>query len=203
MNRVSARAIVHITNTVVNDRTRVHTYYPFLWVWHRLDKARWEFSSVAMRTGRKRTSKLEVDHTIADAWWQRLVTQLTQQKQATFAGPEDEKARLAPGDFPSRYEAQCFVNHLGNCSLLDKSFNISKSDQPMWNFLKDVHEFKSGKLVRSEWEQALSLNSDLTSPNGVDFDVLVQAISARDSLIRAELNQFIAGTKVRVDVTDL
>src|SRR5580700_4111402 len=26
-----------------------------------------------MRTGRKRTSKLEVDHTVADAWWARSV----------------------------------------------------------------------------------------------------------------------------------
>jgi hypothetical protein len=202
MNRVSARAITHITNTVVSDRARVHTYYPFLWVWHRLEKARWECSSVPMRTGRKRTSKLEVDHIIADAWWQRLVARLVQEKQAAFSGPEDERARLAPGEFATRYEAQCFVNRLGNCSLLDKSFNISKSDQPMWNFLKEVHEFKSGKLVRSDWERALSLNSELTSPDGVDFDVLVQAISARDTLIRTELNDFVLGTEVRVDVTE-
>jgi Protein of unknown function DUF262 len=202
MNRVSARAITHITNTVVNDRARVHTYYPFLWVWHRLDKARWECSSVPMRTGRKRMSKLEVDHTIADAWWQRLVARLVQEKQAAFSGPEEEKVRLAPGEFSSRYEAQCFVNHLGNCSLLDKSFNISKSDQPMWNFLKEVHEFKSNKLVRADWEGALSLNNDLTSPDGVDFGVLVQAISVRDALIRTELSDFVAGTKIRVDVTE-
>jgi hypothetical protein len=49
-----------------------------------------------MRTGRKRTSKLEVDHTIADMWWQRLINNAIEAKLATFAGTEEEKLTLAP-----------------------------------------------------------------------------------------------------------
>ena len=35
------------------------------------------------------------------------------------------------------------INRLGNCSLFEKTFNISKSDKTLRTFLADVHEFKS------------------------------------------------------------
>jgi hypothetical protein len=46
MGRVSVKATEQINNTIVRDRRRVHVYYPLLWVWHRLDEARWRHSSV-------------------------------------------------------------------------------------------------------------------------------------------------------------
>jgi hypothetical protein len=200
MERISQRAISHITNTVVRDRQRVYVYYPFLWVWHRLNRERWECSSVPMRTGRKRTSKLEVDHTVADAWWQRLVNRLTKEKRDTFQGPEEEKSKLAPDGFATWYEASSFVNALGNCSLLEKSFNISKSDKPMWDLLRDVHEFKEKKFIRSDWETALALNSQLTEPDGATLEQLVACISTRDGLIRSELAEFVNGSRSRRDI---
>lgn len=130
------------------------------------------------------------------------MNKLVAAKQAGFEGPDEEKAKLAPDGFTSRYEASCFVNALGNCSLLDKSFNISKSDKPMWALLKDVHEFKQKRFVRTDWENALALNSQLTEPDGVPFDDLVKAISVRDAQIRSELTEFISGGKVRVDASD-
>src|SRR4051812_6162662 len=60
MDRVTIRASQHVDNLLVRDRRRVHQYYQLLWVWHRLDQDRWKYSSLPMRTGRKRTSKLEV-----------------------------------------------------------------------------------------------------------------------------------------------
>lgn len=200
MDRIAPRAKLHIENTVVRDRQRVYAYYPFLWVWHRLNTTRWEYSSVPMRTGRKRTSKLEVDHTVADAWWQRLVNRLTKEKRESFEGTEEEKLKLAPDGFATLYEASSFINALGNCSLLDKSFNISKSDKPMWDLLKEVHEFKQKRFSRVDWENALALNSQLTEPEGVALNDLVASISARDELIRSELAEFVNGTKVRQDV---
>ncbi len=199
MGRVSIKATEQINNTVVRDRRRVHVYYPLLWVWHRLDEARWKHSSVPMRTGRKRTSKLEVDHTVADAWWGRLVNQAIELKLATFVGTEEEKALVAPEDFESKVDAIAFINVLGNCSLLDKSFNISKSDEPMWNFLQEVHEFKEGKIKREEWEMALSLSETLTAPNASTLTDIKRALQTRDALIRKDLADFIAGSKHRMD----
>lgn len=200
MNRVSTKALDQINNMVVRDRNRVYAYYPLLWVWHRLDDARWKHSSVPMRTGRKRTGKLEVDYTVADAWWRRLINKEIETKLATFSGTDEEKVLVAPDGFESRDGAFTFINSLGNCSLLDKSFNISKSAEPMWKFLQKVREFKEGKIERDDWEEALSLSKTLTSPDGATLVDIKSAIEKRDALIREDLRDFISGNKHRVDV---
>ena len=199
MARVSTKATEQINNVLVRDRRRVHAYHPFLWVWHRLEDDRWKNSSIQMRAGRKRTSKLEVDHTVADAWWARLVEQQIKAKQATFVGTDEAKALIAPDDFESRYDAIAFINLLGNCSLLDKSFNISKSDESMRHFLQQVHEFKVGNVQMADWESALALTPTLTLPDGASFADIKKAIHTRDALIRKDLIEFIEGQKHRVD----
>lgn len=199
MERITLKATEQINNTVVRDRRRVGAYYPLLWVWHRLDVGRWKNSSVPMRTGRKRVTKLEVDHTVADAWWERLVGQEIEKKLTTFVGPDEDKSLVAPDGFESKFDALAFINLLGNCSLLEKTFNVSKSDKPMWNFLQEVHEFKEGKIQRHEWEVALSLPETLTAPNESNLADIKDAIQTRDALIRKDLTDFIAGRKHRVD----
>ena len=199
MTRLSTKATEQINTVLVRDRRRVHAYYPFLWVWHRLDVARWTNSSIQMRTGRKRTSKLEVDHTVADAWWVRLMDQQVKVKQANFTGTDAEKALIAPDSFESRDDAIAFINLLGNCSLLDKSFNISKSDESMRHFLQQVHEFKDGKVQMADWEMALALTPTLTLPDALAFADIKEAIQTRDALIRKDLIDFIAGQQHRVD----
>lgn len=197
--RVSIKAVEQINNALVRDRRRVHAYYPFLWVWHRLDSDRWKYSSIPMRTGRRRTGKLEVDHTVADAWWARLVEQQIQAKLVDFDGTEDEKAQIAPDDFESRHDAIAFINMLGNCSLLDKSFNISKSDEPMRHFLQEVHEFKDNKIQITDWETSLSLPFTMTAPEKATFLDIKKAIQDRDTLIRKDLIDFVNGKLCRVD----
>jgi hypothetical protein len=128
-----------------------------------------------------------------------LVNREIETKLSTFNGTDEEKARIAPDEFESRFEAYTFINLLGNCSLLDKSFNISKSDEPMWNFLQQVHEFKEGKIQRHEWEAALSLTETLTAPEGETLANIKEAVLTRDALIRENLTDFVAGTKHRVD----
>ena len=200
MARVSEKAIDQIRNVLVRDRRRVSTYRSYLWVWHRLEVDRWQYSSIPMREGRKRTSKLEVDHTVANTWWERLVAQLIQAKQTTFVGTEEEKKLIAPDEFESSSQAYEFINMLGNCSLLEKSFNISKNDRSMRNFLEQVHEFKSGEKQIEIWENALSLNSTLTSPDESNLKGIKNAIETRDTLIRKDLEEFINGRRWRVDL---
>lgn len=200
MLRVTTKATFHINNLIARDRRRVHIYYSFLWVWHRLEPLRWKNSSIPMRTGRKRTSKLEVDHTVADAWWIRLVSKEIDLILATFAGTDEERALVAPDDFESKADALAFINLLGNCSLLEKSFNISKSAEPMRDFLKEVHEFKEQKIQLDEWEAALSLTTTLTSPAESTLSEITNSVKSRDALIRKDLLDFIAGSKVRADI---
>lgn len=200
MGRIINKAKEQIDNTVVRDRRRVYIYYPLLWIWHRLDQARWIHSSVPMRIGRKRTSKLEVDHTVADAWWQQLVDREIQAKLENFVRNDEEKAQIAPDEFESESDARAFINLLGNCSLLEKSFNISKSDKAMREFLQEVHEFKEEKMQLNKWETALSLPETLTDPKGATLMEIKKAVQARDALIRKELTDFIFGSKVRMDL---
>ena len=199
MGRVSEKATEQISITVARDRRRVHVYFSLLWVWHRLDEIRWKNSAIAMREEKKRTSKLEVDHTVADAWWVRLVNENLEQKLTVFSGPDDEKALIAPDEFESKWDALAFINLLGNCSLLEKSFNISKSAKSMWKFLQNVHEFKEGSIQRGDWEAALSLSPTLTEPDGSTLLAIKNAIESRDALIRKDLIEFIGGRKPRVD----
>ena len=125
---------------------------------------------------------------------------LIAEKLIDFKGTDDEKAALAPDDFESPFEATSFINLLGNCSLLDKSFNISKSDSPMWEFLEQVHEFNEGEIERGAWEAALSLSEDLTEPDGHSLGDLRKTLLIRDATIRRELGEFVAGSRLRTDV---
>jgi hypothetical protein len=200
MDRVVHKATQHVDSFVVMDRRRVHTYHNLLWVWHRLEKERWKCSSLPMRNGKKRTNKLEVDHTIADAWWKRRVENEIAEKLKTFAGNDEEKLSVCPDGFDSRTDAFGFINLIGNCSLLDKSFNISKSDDSMWAFLKEVHEFKQGSFTRKDWQAALLLNDDMTEPDKKTLSELKNLIQERDTSIRKALKDFITGAQSRVDI---
>jgi hypothetical protein len=153
-----------------------------------------------MRTDRKRASKLEVDHTIADAWWQRRVNLEINEKLKTFTGADIEKLAVGPDGFDNRGDALGFINLIGNCSLLDKSFNISKSDKSMWAFLQEVHEFKQGIFERQAWQAALLLDDIMTAPDEKTLAELKPLLLARDVAIRNELKEFVSGSKHRVDL---
>ena len=99
-----------------------------------------------------------------------------------------------------RADALPLVNMLGNCSLLEKTFNISKSDKTLRAFMEQVHEFKEGKVSLSSWAEALGLEGSMLDAAAAATDTIVQAIETRDKAIRAELVEFVKGTKTRVDL---
>jgi len=199
MDRVIIKATDYVNNTNVRNRNRVRQYFSLLWIWHRLDEERWKFSKVQLKEGRKRNTPLDVDHTVAEALWGRKVKENFENKIASFKGTEEEKALIAPDEFASEQEAKDFINFLGNCSLLEKSFNISKSDKEMKSFLKEVHEFKNNNFEIEDWEEALSLNISMTEPTNVELKILVDSIKKRDTIIRKDLIEFTNGVKFRVD----
>jgi hypothetical protein len=91
------------------------------------------------------------------------------------------------------------LNELGNCLLLETAFNISKSANPLGEWLKNVHEFKNGDLKQAEWSAALSLPPLLLDPSGSTVKDVAAAVDARTASIKQELKDFIAGVKARVD----
>ncbi len=162
----------------------VRVYYAPLWIWHRLDSARWRMSKVQLRISKTRKLSLDVDHAVAHAIWERKI------------------GGSLPDGVTEKDEALTIVNQLGNCSLLDKNFNISKSDQTLKSFLEEVYEFKENMIALSDWAKALVVPDSMLDANGADVNTLAQAMTERDKLIRKELGEFVTGKRVRVDMEE-
>lgn len=163
----------------VDDRSRVHEYFLPLWIWHRLSRPRWAMSQVQLREAKKKKIALEVDHAVAFAKWQALVG-------------------AAPITPPS--SADVDSNWLGNCSLLEKSFNISKGKQSMRPFLEHVHEFESGAITVNDWAKALEITDPLLDPDKYSLVDIRDAIQTRTELIKDEIVSYLKGGLSRVDL---
>lgn len=171
----------YVTSLTASSRERVSVYRTALWVWHRLGAARWAMSSIPLRVGKSKPS-LDVDHAVAYALWEKkLATRL-------------------PKGFDDPKDAIPLVNLLGNCSLLEKAFNISKSDKTLRSFMEQVHEIKEGKMLLSSWAPALGLPAVMLDPETADVDAIAAAIQDRDKTVRADLTDFVKGLKLRVDL---
>ncbi len=182
LNAIAADAISGIDTVEASSRSRVSVYRNYLWIWHRLENDRWEMSKIALKTKRRNATSADVDHCVAFKLWERKVN-------SEWNGQDlIEKEELFP-----------LVNKLGNCALLEKTFNISKSDKQLSDFLPEVHEFRNGRNPK-EWAESLALTDVFLSPASSDMGAIKTAIETRDSLVREQLKQFIKGEKCRVDV---
>jgi hypothetical protein len=158
----------------------VGLYRNLLWVWHRLDSDRWEKSQVQLRVGKSKANA-EVDHVVSFALWEKKL-----------------QSGL-PKEIPEQEEALSLANRLGNCSLLEKNFNISKSDKTLKLFLSQIHEVRENKIRIDAWCAALAIPQALLDPSVANVDEIMEAIENRDKEIRTDLADFVRGQRVRVD----
>ena len=95
-----------------------------------------------------------------------------------------------------------WINQIGNCTLLKKSFNVSKSEKEIAEFLEDVIEFsengQQGDARFHEWADALGIQPALLRPKGNSESVQC-SIEQRTSRIKDDLIQYIDGKIQRVD----
>jgi hypothetical protein len=171
-----------------DDRHQVRGYYTALWLWNRLEQNRWEKAKLALRQDGRRRNSLEVDHIVAWNLWQSKIDTL--------------KGMSPPGDavVENIEELAPVVNELGNCMLLEKNFNISKSNKPLQQFLENIHEFKVGTITVDEWAAALDMKMPQVDSANSAVEVLRELFAERTQKIRADLEQFIRGTKARIDL---
>ncbi len=175
-------AITYVNTVNASSRERVYLYRNLLWVWHRLEAQRWKMSQIQLRVGKGRKPVAEVDHSVAFALWERKLT------------------TGMPNGFTDHGEAVAIVNALGNCSLLEKTFNISKSDKTFKSFLEQIHEFKERKNTVVEWAKALALPDDMLDPEGATADTIATCIEERGKVIRADVAKFVRGESPRIDL---
>ncbi len=175
---LSAGAITYINTITAPSRERVATYRSVLWVWHRLDHERWGTSQVQLRVGKSKPA-IEVDHIVSYALWK--------QKFGNSENQTDE-------------DPMAVVNRLGNCALLEKNFNISKSDKGLKSFLAQIHEVIQNKIRIDAWCAAIEIPQPMLDPRQAAIGDVIDAIENRDKGIRSDLIEFVRGTRVRVDV---
>lgn len=179
---VEAPAVRAINARAATWRSAVSIYRDMLWVWHRLDKTRWEMSKMPLRTGNRTVAEIEVDHLVPVGIYETL-------------------AKASAGDDGVAFSRLCVpMNSMGNCSLLEKTFNISKSDKELATFLADVHEFRNHQVRMEEWIESMGITEPMLRPKAATLDEIVQAIDLREKKIKVELVEFILGTRPRADV---
>lgn len=176
-----------------NDPKQVRSYYTALWMWNRLEKNRWANAKIALREKQRKKSTIEVDHVVASKLWETKLSQMVV-AQPMASGQQPSVSA------PSSDELKQAVNELGNCLLLEKNFNISKSAKPMKDFLEGIHEFKQKHPTIPDWATALDLNMAQVDSAATAPDVLRELFAERSAKIRAELEEFVRGTKLRVDL---
>lgn len=166
----------------VESRNRVRGYYLPLWIWHRLDKNRWSASSIPLRT-RKKDGTLDVDHIVSIG----LCSDYGYQTQ-----PGEDEENIPPD--------RVNINAIGNCWLLETTFNIAKSKEPARDFLGKVIEFKDDPQELLDWEGNIELPPAMVAPDKDKPQETAEAINQRTRDIKDELKKFISGALARVDL---
>jgi Protein of unknown function (DUF1524) len=183
-------AVTSLSTMNADDRQQVRTYYTALWLWNRLDRTRWDSAKLALREKSRRKTSIEVDHIVACDLWDNKLAALP----ATPPAIDGEQQGLQIEELKPR------VNELGNCMLLEKNFNISKSNSTLKSFLEGVHEFKDKTLKLEDWAAALDLNMAQVDCSTTPVETLQKLFSARSQKIRSDLEKFIRGASNRIDL---
>jgi hypothetical protein len=189
LQEIEQAAVNSLATMNADDRSQVRSYYTALWLWNRLDKTRWNSAKLALREKSRRKNSIEVDHIVAWDLWKSKVEVLSKASPGIDGGSNERSVE----------ELMSEVNELGNCMLLEKNFNISKSNTGLKTFLDGVYEFKDKKQELADWAAALELDMAQVDCNTTSVDRLQQLFSARSQLIRRDLEKFIRGTKDRID----
>ena len=117
----------------------------------------------------------------------------------TLSGKKKVKA-LPPNDADEEHELMQAINALGNCSLLEKTFNISKSDRSLADFISEVHEFKNGSVAADDWRTALTIPPEAFDPAKPTVAEIRDVVDKRDEQMRSELVKFVQGQLERQDL---
>jgi len=175
----------HIDALSVTRRNQVRSYKTALWVWNRIDSERWFAAKKVLRLETRTKPAIEIDHIFAHHAWE---------------------ARLAAAELPENMtieELQGAINSLGNCMLLEKNFNISKSHASLNDFMGQVHPFDEDPDALKSWYGAMQIPRDLRENCDQPLNEMLKSIEQRASVIRADLGRFINGEVFRIDSVGL
>ena len=189
MAEMVEKAKVEIENMGIKPRHGVSAYKSFLWVWQRLNESRARYSTILARERNGLQEGIpHVDHCLSSNYWESFILPRFKVERSSQKYEELSKQ----------------VNQIGNCTILMDALNISKSDSEgteLERFLSKVVGTEKGK-EKEEVEnclKALAIDRLLVYPDDAEeLDQLCKAMSKRTRLIKAELVEFLVGSKKRV-----
>ena len=155
------------------SRAGVSAYMTQLWCWQRLTKRRKEISNILSKEWDGITvGRPNVDHCVSYAFWEDFLSN----------SHEFPKGSDVYNDMMAK------INQIGNCNILCKRVNCSKSAATMCKFCDEVG------LAYSDIE-ALNIPEEMFSPdkNGLSPEKVMCKIEERTKLIRKELCGFLDG----------
>lgn len=154
------------------SRAGVSAYTTQLWCWQRLESKRKRFAEILgqPRGGGISQGEPNVDHCVAHNFWSNFIAKT-----------------IEPGS-NAYNETMSLINQLGNCSVLCKSTNCSKSDYTMKAFFAQCN-------WASDKAELLAIPQEMFSPDEGDLTVsiILDKIKARTQYIRNELCKFLDG----------
>ena len=178
LKKLAPEAAEYIRVLEVDHRQFVNAYYAPIWIWLRLEEKRWQMASIPLRTEGRQNPFLHVDHIVPVKIWETM-------------RPRPDNGLDAP--------SLSAENSIGNCLLLESSFNISKGKDELQTFLNKVHEFRFEEVDVDQWCDALGITNELRRPTNNPIQLVTAAVTVRRDAIRTELVQYVEGGKERRD----
>lgn len=167
----------------VSHRDEVTQYRTPLWIWHRLGDERWVQSRLVSIPNRNKNAdlkspELDVDHLVSFKMWKDLL------------GPQEDYAALEG----RASEGDDDLNAIGNCALLDKQYNISKSKKPLGEFLDEIKKARPTQFEPAAWLRELRVHEAQVDPSA-NRERLRVASEQRTRLVKDDLLAWIDGGK--------
>ena len=105
---------------------------------------------------------------------------------------------------PDSEDLSSKINAIGNCFLLEKTFNISKWSYPLRVFIARVHEFNinthSNPIDIDEWARNIGLDQNLLDATGRAVEEVCVSVDKRTAEMKKELNEYINNDRQRFDL---
>lgn len=171
LNSSIRQAKNNIANLNRATRAGVKAYTTHLWCWQRLDNSRKTLSDIlGQARGGVSIGEPNVDHCVAHNFWRTFI------------------AKTYPDGSDIYNEKLSQINQLGNCNILSKSINCSKSDYTMEKFFALLS-------FGSDESDKLAIPQEMFAPDatGLTPDAILGKIEERTKRIKADLNDFLDG----------
>jgi hypothetical protein len=195
LQNLKQSSINRINSLRAFTRREVIAYKNLLWLWNRLSNEHYAETQKPMRR-KSAVPKWEVDHSIPVAIWEDKVEKFYPCDSSIDKLTGQEISFSINGTLFTRSSLLAYINVMGNCSLLLRSHNRSKNDEPLGDFLRSIYSDDQIKVIK----KSLEIEDCLLYPNSFSIDDIIENIISRTNAIKRELIDYFNNGIQRGDI---